>query len=366
MKKFFVITILFLFLFDCNSKTNHLDSKLNLSNHITFLILGVNNHKKIVFSTLAVLIPNTRKLGFFYINPYLTLDDSSEKVEDLNHKKLILFLEKMINLKVNYFIYIPETTFSRWIDLIGGVEFYFDPVVPRQSEIYRRNLGENLMFGEEILDFLQLKESSEITDSYIDRMNFQQSVLLSVYDRIYRIGELKKEWILFFKELLDTNLTHFELYSLYKYALKGHISISSSEVPGKLFIEEKTKKRSLLVKTESIYYTFEKLLANLGLEDYAYGEIARTEVLNSTGTDGLAKNVKSLLNERNFAVLSVGNGWSQNEKFSVVIDRSGNPDFTYKIAKILNINKIFHLVDKEVGLDTTVILGEDFEFKTRN
>ncbi|MCX7999532.1 MAG: LytR C-terminal domain-containing protein, partial [Leptospiraceae bacterium] len=258
------------------------------------------------------------------------------------------------------------STFSKWIDLIGGIEFYFDPVVPKQSLIYKRNLGENLMFGEEVTDFLQLKDSPEIVDSYIDRMNFQQSILLSVYDRIYKIGELKKEWILFFKELVDTNLTHLELYSLYKYALKGHILISSSEVPGKLFIEETTKKQTLLVKTESIYYMFEKLIANIGLEDYAYGEIARAEVLNLTGTDGLAKNVKSFLNEHNFNVLSVGNGWSQNEKFSAVIDRSGNPEFTYKIAKILNINKIFHLVDKEVGLDTTVILGEDFEFKTRN
>lgn len=373
--KFFKIVILKIFFLiflglsvACNKKTNLLESQFNLSNPITFLILGTNENKKIIFSTFAILIPSTRKLGFFFINPYIKFEEEENTVEEWEssaHKKFIPILEKITHLKVNYYAYIPEKTLAKVIDLIGGIQFYFDPVTPRESELYVRSIGENLMFGEEVIDLLQRKDSPEILDSYIDRMNFQQSVLLSIYDRIYQIGELKKEWILFFHKLIDTNLTPLEIYSLYKFVLKGHIVISMSDMPSKLFIEEKTGNQKLLAKTESIYYTFEKLLANLTSEDYAYGELARTEVLNFTDKAGLAKGVKSFLNEQNFSVLTVGNGWSQNEPYSVLIDRSGNPEFTYKIGKILNINKIFHLVDKEVGLDTTVILGEDFEIRNK-
>ncbi len=352
----------------CAKKTNLLETQLSLSNPITFLILGTNEDKKIVFSSLAILIPNSRKLGFFFINPYAIFEGDTEKIEDWGsntHRKLTSILEKMTHLKVNHYVYISEKVLGKWIDFIGGIHFYFDPVTPRESEIFLRSIGVNLMFGEEVIDLLQRKNSPEIVDSYIDRMNFQQSVLLSIYDKIYETGELKKEWILFFHRFLDTNLTAQEIYSLYKFILKERIVIAINEMPAKLFIEEKTGNQKLIAEHKSIHYNFEKLITNITLKDYAYGELARTEILNATNRSGLAKEVKSILNEQNFSVLSVGNSWSLNEPNSFLIDRSGNPEFTYKVGKILNIKKIFHLVDKEVGLDTTVILGEDFEIRNK-
>ena len=85
--------------------------------------------------------------------------------------------------------------------------------------------------------------------------------------------------------------------------------------------------------------------------------------MNGTEINGLAKRVKSALNEKRIKVLSTDNAWSLDHENTVIIDRSGNPEYAYKIAEVLGTKNIKHIIDKEVGLDTTILLGEDFEIK---
>ena len=119
----------------------------------------------------------------------------------------------------------------------------------------------------------------------------------------------------------------------------------------------------LIIHEENANFGFSKVASYLSSGDYNIGDLARTEVLNSTETNGLAKSVKSILNENSIKVLSVGNGWNSSENKSIIIDRSGSTEYSYKIAKLLGIKSVYHLINKDFGLDTTVILGEDFEIK---
>jgi anionic cell wall polymer biosynthesis LytR-Cps2A-Psr (LCP) family protein len=364
IRKISIVIYFFLFLVSCSKDSSKtLETKLNQSNTITFLLTGISEEQKLIYCVFVFLLPEQKKLGLFYINPLTTLKEST--LENLGEKAnlyLIPYLESITNLKINYSLWISQKDFSKIIDLLGGVNFYIDPTLPLKSETYKRNLGENLMFGEEVVDFLSLQEG-EILDTYIDRQNLQQSIFLSLYDRLKSIGELKKEWVYFFASAFHSTLSPQDLYALYQYILKNHILISTSELPVEVIVDSASKQTKLLAKNESAKLAFEKLVRFLNSGDYGYGELARTEVLNSTDKNGLARKVKSILNEKGFKVLSVGNGWNPTESKSIVIDRSGNPEITYKIAKTLEITNVYHIIDKELGLDTTVLLGEDFETK---
>jgi hypothetical protein len=130
-----------------------------------------------------------------------------------------------------------------------------------------------------------------------------------------------------------------------------------------LILDSDKKILKLLIHDENANFGFSKLAAYLSSGDYNIGDLARTEVLNSTEKNGLAKSVKSILNENSIKVLSVGNGWNTKENKTIIIDRSGSSEYSYKIARLLGIKNVHHLINKEIGLDTTVLLGEDFEIK---
>ncbi|MCB1178692.1 MAG: LytR C-terminal domain-containing protein, partial [Leptospiraceae bacterium] len=272
--------------------------------------------------------------------------------------------EKITNLNVNYSFLVKEKDFIRFLNIIGGIQFFFDPSIFVSDDIYKRNSGDYKLYGKEIIDFLRLPEKPEPMD-YLNRLNRQESIILSIYDRIKELTEFRKEWITHFENKITTELIGEELYSLFDFINKEKIVFSIKELPVEPFTPEKSEREFLLAKQDSGKITFQKLKKFLEAEDYKYGELVRSEILNSTDKNGLAKSVKSILNEKRIKVLTVGNGWNSNEKFSVVIDRSGNSEFSYKIANILGIKKVRHIIDKELGLDTTVLLGEDFEIKPR-
>jgi hypothetical protein len=224
-------------------------------------------------------------------------------------------------------------------------------------------VGENLLFGEEALD-LMVKVKKDNPESYLKRLSAQQSLLLNLYDRLREnTHEYKKELVFLISKLIESELTGPEYYSLLTYLLKEPLIFAISEIPGQLEQDTKTKTSKLIVKDDIANLAFTKLASFLSSGDYMIGELARIEVLNNTEINGLAKGAKSLLNEKSFKVLTTSNGWTSLEKQSIVLDRSGNTEYSYKVAKILGIKTVRHNINNELGLDTTIILGEDFETK---
>lgn len=275
-------------------------------------------------------------------------------------------MEKITNHKVDYTLSISEKNFYRIIDIIGGLPVYFDPMlIKKTSDNYQRRVGEYILSGEELGDFLKLKNPDNPTD-YLERLWSQETVALILYDRILGIQKsIKKEWIVLFASFFETDLLAEEFISIFSYLQENRLILYVSEMPAEpiTVLDGKAKKVQLKVKEEVASIAYSKFESDLKSEDFADGEFARTEILNGTEINGLAKQVKSLLNEKRIKVLSTDNAWTLNQANTIIIDRSGNPEYSYKIADILGIKNIKHIIDKEVGLDTTIILGEDFEIK---
>lgn len=318
-------------------------------------------------SMFVTLYPTEKKVGLFFLNPLLIFDETKiEKLGSEAEKTLEKELEKITDRKIDYKLLITERNFYRIIDIMGGLPVYFDPILLKKtSGSYERKVGEYILSGEEVADFVKLK-SPESPIDYLERLWSQETIALILYDHLKSIQKsVRKEWIVLFASFFDTDLLPEEFISLFNYIMESHLILYVSEMPAEpiTVTDGKNKKVLLKVKEEVASIAYSKFISDLRSEDFADGEFARTEVLNGTEINGLAKSVKSLLNDKRIKVLSTDNAWTLNQENTIIIDRSGNPEYSYKIADVLGVKGIKHIIDKEVGLDTTIILGEDFEIK---
>lgn len=90
------------------------------------------------------------------------------------------------------------------------------------------------------------------------------------------------------------------------------------------------------------------------------GERVRVEVLNATGTPGLARAATQRLREAGFDVVYFGNAPGERRDTSEVLDRSGRLDEAREVADVLGIRKVAAEPDANLYLDASVLLGRDW------
>lgn len=351
-----------LFFYKQATKTK-LDKRLSQNKPLTIFISGLDSEDKISLAVFAIILPKEKKCGLYFLNPLSSFDDREDIIESLGKSgasSISRKISSISNFPLHYSIQVNEKDFENFIDVLGGLLFYFDNKFAESAK-FQWSAGEEILSGEGIHEFLKLKGKTPL--DYVERINRQLSIGLTLYDRFQENKEFPKEWLKFFFSRIQTDLSPNELFALYEFFVSNHIIFSTSELPGELQTDKKNKETFLFVKEDTAKISFRNFEKNMLGDYFLDGEKARTEVLNATEVKGLARRVKSILNDKRFKVLSVENAWITNQKNSTVIDRSGNTEYSYKIAEILNSKKVRHLIRKELGLDTTVIVGEDFEIK---
>jgi len=87
----------------------------------------------------------------------------------------------------------------------------------------------------------------------------------------------------------------------------------------------------------------------------------RVQVLNATGTHGLARTATDVLRDRGFDVVETGNApRGADPDASLVLDRVGNRQMAEQVALSLGIARVETRRDPALVLDVTVILGKDW------
>ncbi len=99
--------------------------------------------------------------------------------------------------------------------------------------------------------------------------------------------------------------------------------------------------------------------ADVPLAEPAPGRV-RVEVLNAAGVPGLAREIKTLLRDRGFDVVSFGNARGVAGDTSRVIDRVGNPDAARQVADALGVSRVVTERDSTLMVDASVVLGKDW------
>ena len=105
--------------------------------------------------------------------------------------------------------------------------------------------------------------------------------------------------------------------------------------------------------------TFAAVLPHDGLPRAPEGVRIRVQVLNTTGRQGLARQATRLLRDQGFDVVDMGNG-SPALDTTVVLDRSGHPEWVASVAKVVKPATSRTERDSSRYLDVTVLLGATY------
>jgi hypothetical protein len=85
----------------------------------------------------------------------------------------------------------------------------------------------------------------------------------------------------------------------------------------------------------------------------------RVQVLNTTKTRGLARRATRLLRDRGFDVVEIGTAGPLRDT-TLVLDRSGHPEWSATVAKVLGPARAEARPDSSRYLDVTVLLGSSW------
>ncbi|AEJ61329.1 membrane-bound protein LytR [Spirochaeta thermophila DSM 6578] len=105
-------------------------------------------------------------------------------------------------------------------------------------------------------------------------------------------------------------------------------------------------------------------LVGLLKEDSALSPIERRvtlQILNGTTVQGLARRTATLFEGFGYEVVSIGNAESDQEEYTRIIDRRGDPERAQNVARIIHCTRVESLMDSDPPADITIILGRDFD-----
>jgi hypothetical protein len=89
-------------------------------------------------------------------------------------------------------------------------------------------------------------------------------------------------------------------------------------------------------------------------------ERVRVEVLNASGVPGVAARGRTLLRDRGFDVVYVGNAQGYPPDTSLVLDRVGRMELARAVADEIDVPRVVARPDSNVFADVTVVLGRDW------
>ncbi|MCW7509025.1 LytR C-terminal domain-containing protein [Leptospira levettii] len=359
---FFIFAILFLIL---KSKTGFsLDQKFSQSKRMPILFSVLGDKEEYLFSLYAEFYPNERKAALFFVNPKTSFDDGEKSLKEKGNSApsyVESVLEDTLDSNIPFKIVWTKEQFQNWVNLLGGLQLFFEPKSLHITKNYNRNKESYVLDGQDCFDWMSsLSDDSMI--SYFRRLEIQETVMLTLFETIHeKRDSLSKQKLTYLHGQMTTNLSSKEWETLIDFLKKEKIQFGVSEVPGEPVLRPKYKDQILKANEETIKVAFYKFSGELRSPSFSEGERARIEVLNGTAKNGLARYGKVLLNDKGLKVLTVDNAWDSNFKSTVILNRSGNTQYTDLISETFQGRKVFFSLRKDLGLDATVILGEDFQ-----
>ncbi|EKR73672.1 LCP family protein [Leptospira noguchii] len=341
-----------------------LEEKIAAGKPIYFLFHAVNDSGEYEFGLVATLFPSNNRCALYFIHPITSFDDPDDSLDLLKSgakSSVKSAITDLIDTKPNYTISISSSQWIRIVDLLGGLDVYTDNKTVRSSSEYNREPGVYTMSGQDVYDYTSKIDKKETLD-YLERISRQESVVLTLYETLSQKKEfLTTPLLVFAHSLIESDLSKEDFLSLIKFINSRRIQFGISELPGEPMNDPKTKKLYLKTDIARARVAFRKFSKDMNSDVFTDAEFARTEVLNGTEVAGLAKDVRGILSDKRIKVLAADNAWKKGFPKTVVIDRSGNTAIMDRISTVLEKAEVHHVLRKDLGLDTTVVVGSDYE-----
>ncbi|MFN3411431.1 MAG: LCP family protein [Exilispira sp.] len=375
------ILIIFIFIkvttYFMNAPTiNAIDSKT--SDILTFLIVGLDNSSNIQRTDSIFIVfysPKTGKIFFYNIPRDLRVRFQYQgqlifdKINHVYAKRDIYALrnliETLLGIKINNYCIISYEAVSKIVDLIGGIQVYIDNEMKYvdNAQNLRINLSKGLqtLDGAKSLEYIRYRNDEE---GDIGRVKRQINFVLKVLEQKDTLIKMKKvpNTLKIIYNNVKTDLTLLD----FQYLSEQLSKISPEKfyydiMPTKpLKIDNISYLVPLNVLGESYAQYLIKKIKNFLLEDkITYDNKITVEVLNASPQKGLAKIVRDRLLLYGINVVYYGN-YNNPGKITRIIDRIGNLDKAQQIASILRSKNVETSINTSLGVDVTIIIGEDY------
>lgn len=269
-------------------------------------------------------IPDT-KINEIYYYAKKHFNDPQKGLEHFKSR-----VEKLSDLKIQYYIKVDFTGFEKIIDALGGIdvnvpESIYDPYFPREGTIYFETFsikaGEQHMDGETALKYARSRKTS----SDFSRSERQQLIIYAIKEKALELGTIFdkskiNELLTILKNHISTNISVREFLTLGAIADK----YSKDKLVSKLIHDDPTQCGGFLYTPPKELYNNVFILIPAGGEKYvhkyfdlitqhpsAFQENLSIQVLNGTKSGGVAAETKQVLKRYCLNISRFGNARSQ-------------------------------------------------------
>lgn len=281
-------------------------------------------------------------------------------------------VEEFLGVPIHYYARADFEGFARVIDVLGGIEM--DVERDMRYEDPAQGLRINLKAGRQVLDgdkALQFVRYRQYANGDIGRVRAQQKFFAAVIDKFF---QMKTVWKLpslasEIKGCLETNLDPEDMVRLGSVlARMDEGSIEMAMVPGRdAMITDRGHTLSYWVADKpELEKVANKLLRGI---DEAANSLIKVDVLNGTGTTGLARELADRLAEEGYTINAIGNFSSQGIEQTRILNHMEDSGAANNVARALRRQglepRIYRDVRKGEGGDVkvTIVVGEDFAEK---
>ncbi|MFH0974838.1 MAG: LytR C-terminal domain-containing protein [Spirochaetota bacterium] len=351
-----IVIFLFIFLFYKKNTRNAVDNFVESRKMINILIAGSNVYKKNkhIFYAILSINPEKSKIGITFIPPEYRVDFNGKgknfnkiseiNINDFNDLSKSLGRDLKINIPFYVVLYSPDV--ERFIDLINGIELY----VLDGMNIHGINFGLNYFNGDKVNQYINSVEENSIYKKY-DRI---QNILLTLfynkekYEKFFNI-----EFISEIIKTVKTNLLPQEILSLTKLLRKKNSDLICTVLPGF------SGKDGFYAIDEIAYKIYSKeFLRKLVVDDESEQQV-KVKILNGTDVAGLARKIRYKFVTQGFNVLEFGTAPYPAFEKTVIINRRGEIGPVKKVADLLGVTNIYHIVDSSQLTNVLIIIGSD-------
>ena len=279
-------------------------------------------------------------------------------------EEVIKHVESLLEIPINYIVKIDYKAFRNFIDAIGGIEMYIEQDMFYDDDTQDLHInftgGETVLLdGQKAEEFFRWRENNDKTgldDGDLGRIRNQQKFIKEVIKKCLSPSIIFKmpKILDVVKEDISTNMPAKKMISYgFKFLFNDGISMNTLQgYPETLYKEE-----FLVVDKDQNKEIIDSLKAGATLEDNSSRSEYSILVLNGSGIDGLAKNLKKNMESIGYNNIEVDNSEKQNK--SVII--SNNKELREQLKLNVGITKFDkNKNDDYAAYDAVIIIGEDY------
>jgi anionic cell wall polymer biosynthesis LytR-Cps2A-Psr (LCP) family protein len=324
---------------------------------INVLIAGsniYNDNKHKLYSIISIQ-PGTKKIGLIFIPPNFRVTINERKkqyrrIDEVDISDFNLLSESLYRdtkLKIPFYIVLYSPDIERLVDLIGGLELY---VLDQVKNIHGIKTGLNYFDGAKTLQYINSAEENSIYIKY-DRI---EDILLTLFSNKSKYKKLfNTEVISEVIKSIKTNLLAQEIATLAGLLYDDKTDLLCAILPGSF------TDNGFYQLDNISYKLYEKEFLIKLLQDKQTEQSIKIKIINGTEVSGLAMKTRAFLIREGLNVIEFGTSPYPFQENTVVISQKGEIGPAKKVADLLSISKIYHIIDSTQLNNVLLIIGTD-------